>query len=285
MKLSHITTFYVLQIFRKFVLTLSAKRRYNLSLKFASILFNHTNIRKDQARKNIERAFPKINNALLEKLLKKSYQNFFHNFIELIAFPKTFNEITIKVKGKTKLLSQLKKNKGIIFISGHFGAWEILGQWVAKNVPLFVGVAQKQKNKGAHKFFIKQRELPGTKHIFRGESKEKMYNVLYNNGLLGLVSDQDAKNRGVFVKFFNTPASTPKGAAIFHLKTSAPMLFGVCYKENFQKYIIEFSIINTTTKDIKHITQDYTTQLENYIKKYPDQYFWFHRRWKTKPNK
>ena len=130
-------------------------------------------------------------------------------------------------------------------MTGHFGAWEILGQWVAMNVPLFVGVAHKQKNKGAHKFFIKQRELAGTKHIFRGETRKKMYDVLNNNGLLGLVSDQDAKKRGVFINFFGTPASTPKGAAIFHLKTSAPLLFGVCYKESYKNYTIEFLNIKT----------------------------------------
>jgi len=180
------------------------------------------------------------------------------------------------------LQSFLKQKKGIVFITGHFGAWEILGQWVARNVPLFVGVAQKQKNRGAHNFFINQRELAGTKHIIRGNSVKEMYKVLSNNGLLGLVSDQDAKSKGVFVDFFGTPASTPKGAALFHINTRAPLLLGVCFKENFQKYHIHFKAINTKNKSLEEITQEYTSQLEFYIKQYPDQYFWFHRRWKTK---
>ena len=178
--------------------------------------------------------------------------------------------------------SFLKQKKGIVFITGHFGAWEILGQWVAKNVPLFVGVAQKQKNKGAHNFFISQREFAGTKHIIRGKSVKDMYKVLSNNGLLGLVSDQDAKSKGVFVDFFGTPASTPKGAALFHINTRAPLLLGVCFKENFQKYHIHFKAINTKNKNLKEITQEYTSHLESYIKQYTDQYIWFHRRWKTK---
>lgn len=282
MKLSHSISFFILQLFRRFILTLSPKKRFFLSLKIASFLYCHTNLRKNQARKNLRKAFPKINNHRLEKLLKHTYKNFCHNFIELITFPKNFDEIKIKIKGEEILRSQLKQNKGIIFVTGHFGAWEILGQWTAQNVPLFVGVAHKQKNKGAHKFFIKQRELAGTKHIFRGETRKKMYDVLNNNGLLGLVSDQDAKKRGVFINFFGTPASTPKGAAIFHLKTSAPLLFGVCYKESYKNYTIEFLSIKTKNLDIKQITQNYTIKLEKFIKKYPDQYFWFHRRWKTK---
>ena len=110
-----------------------------------------------------------------------------------------------------------------------------------------------------------------------------MYDVLSKNGLLGLVSDQDARGKGIFVDFFGIPASTPKGAAIFHVNTKAPMLLGICLKQNFRKYHIHFKAINTKNKDIKEITQEYTKLIELYVKKYPDQYFWFHRRWKTKP--
>ena len=93
------------------------------------------------------------------------------------------------------------------------------------------------------------------------------------------------KGKGIFVDFFGIPASTPKGAAIFHINTKAPMLLGVCLKENFKKYHIHFKAINTQGKDIKEITQEYTRLIELYVEKYPDQYFWFHRRWKTKPLK
>ena len=113
-----------------------------------------------------------------------------------------------------------------MFVTGHFGAWEILGQWVARNVSLFVGVAQKQKTRGP-RFLCKPKEIAGIKHIFRGSSIKQMYNVLSRNGLLGLVSDQDAKKKGIFVDFFGIPASTPKGAALFHANTKAPLLWSL----------------------------------------------------------
>ena len=245
--------------------------------------YHYLGIRKKQARANIKRAFPNLNTDEIEKILKNTYLNFCHNFIEFISLPLSYKNIKIEVKGLKKLQSFLDQKKGIVFITGHFGSWEILGQWIAENVPLFVGVAQKQKNKGAHNFFINQREIAGIKHIFRGSSVNLMYDVLSKNGMLGLVSDQDAKKKGVFVDFFGIPASTPKGAALFHINTGAPLLLGVCFKENFQKYHIHFKTINTNDKSIKNITQEYTGHLESYVKKYPDQYFWFHRRWKTKP--
>ena len=282
MRVSHIITSYLLQILKKGFLSISARKRFYISSRLGSIFYNYFGIRQKQARMNIKTAFPYLEPHQIEKILKKTYLNFCHNFVELVSFPKSYENIQIKVKGNKTLQSFLKQKKGIIFITGHFGAWEILGQWVAKNVPLFVGVAQKQKNKGAHNFFINQRELAGTKHILRGNSVKLMYDVLSNNGLLGLVSDQDAKKKGVFVDFFGRQASTPKGAALFHINTKAPILLGVCFKENFQKYNIHFKAIHAKNKNIEEITQEYTNQLELYIKQYPDQYFWFHRRWKTK---
>ena len=185
------------------------------------------------------------------------------------------------MSGKEILDNYLKQKRGVIFISGHFGAWEILGKWVGEYVDLFTGVAQIQKNRGAHRFFIEQRELPGTKHIFKKEPIEKMYDILSKNGVLGLVSDQDAKQKGVFVQFFNKLASTPKGAAMFHLNSEAPMLFGICIRKSLRNYEIQFSSVDTSKKTLQHITQSYTSLLEGYIKQYPEQYFWFHRRWKT----
>ena len=282
MRTSHIITSYFLQILKKYFSSISAKKRFYISSRLGSLLYEYLDIRKKQARRNIKTAFPHLKHNQVEKILKNTYLNFCHNFVELVSFPNSYENIQIVVKGEKILQSFLKQRKGVVFITGHFGAWEILGQWVARNVPLFVGVAQKQKNKGAHNFFINQRELAGTKHIIRGKSVKEMYKVLSNNGLLGLVSDQDAKSKGVFVDFFGTPASTPKGAALFHINTRAPLLLGVCFKENFQKYHIHFKAINTKNKNLEEITQEYTSQLEFYIKQYPDQYFWFHRRWKTK---
>ena len=274
-------TYNVLKLLKKCFSIIPINKRYKLSLRLAGLLYHFTNLRKNQARKNIKIAFPSWSDKKIENILKKNYQFFCYNLIQFIAFPKSWENINIAVSGKEILDSYLERKKGVIFISGHFGAWEILGKWVAEYVDLFTGVAQIQKNKGAHRFFIEQRELPGTKHIFKKEPLEKMYNILSKNGILGLVSDQDAKQKGVFVKFFNKLASTPKGAAMFHLNSEAPLLFGICIRKSLQNYEIQFSPIDTSKKSLKHITQSYTSLLESYIKQYPEQYFWFHRRWKT----
>ena len=112
-----------------------------------------------------------------------------------------------------------------------------------------------------------------------------MYSALENNDILTLASDQDAKKSGIFVNFFGVKASTPKGAALFHFKSKSPIIFVTCHMENINKYILNIEPVKIHNKsDIESITISYTRLLEDIIKKYPEQYFWFHRRWKTKPS-
>ena len=125
------------------------------------------------------------------------------------------------------------------------------------------------------------RELFGLKHIFRAAPIDTMMQTLKSKMILGLVSDQDAGQRGSFVSFFGKKASTPRGPAVFHLKTGAPMVFGTAFHEGQNIIHIHFQEINPKTKDSDTITQTFTTMLENKIKQYPSQYFWFHRRWKS----
>jgi len=282
MKLSHSITYIILKQLKKILGSMSPKSRYRLSTSLASLLFKSKQLRSKQAQKNLRKAFPYWSEKKILYILKKTYVFFTNNFVEFIATPKSWNGIEISVSGKNILESSLKKNRGVIFISGHFGAWEILGKWLGENTDLFVGIALRQKNRGANKFFHEQREIPGTKQIYKKESLDKAYQVLKKNGILGLVSDQDAKKKGVFVNFFGYSASTPKGAALFHLNTHAPIVLGVCVKTGFKQYEIKLMPVPTISKSIEGITQSYTTKLEECIKKYPEQYFWFHRRWKTK---
>jgi KDO2-lipid IV(A) lauroyltransferase len=176
-----------------------------------------------------------------------------------------------------------QQGKGVLIITGHFGLWEILGSWLGKNGYPVWGIIQRQGNKGADVFVKELRESYGMKHIYRKSSLDKMYALLKENNMLILASDQDAKKRGVFVNFFDQPSSTPKGSAIFHMQSGAPMVFSVAHKEKDGTVVISFSKIELNgSASIETITQTYTTMLEEKVREYPDHYFWFHRKWKTR---
>ncbi len=285
MKLSHKITYIFLKTL-SFCLRISPQFIRNLVAKMLYIiLFYLIPIRKKQVFDNLNLAFPDKSQFWYLKTAKGSYKYFINNFVQFFAFPKSFLKSIITVKGQQSLNNTLKQEKGIVFVSGHFGAWEILGAWLGRNKYHVSAVATKQKNRGADKFFLELRSHFGMQHIYRKSSLDNMYNVLERGDILALVSDQDAKKHGVFVKYFNQQTSTPKGAARFHLENGAPVVFTICYQNKPNDYTIEFHPIKISPNaTVKSITQSYTSLLEEFVRRYPEQYFWFHRRWKTKPS-
>ena len=257
--------------------------QYRYTHKLAQIFYNHLVIRRKEARKNIAIAFPRYFEARRELILKNSYIFFIRNTMQFLSFPKGFQNADLTINGKEYLDKALTKKKGVILVTGHFGVWEIMLAWFGLNQYSMLVVGQKQKNSGADTFVNQLRENTGIKMIPRKSSLEFMYEALARNNILTLASDQDAKKRGVFVKFFNLPASTPKGAGRFHLEYGSPLIFVTCHLERPNNHVIDILPIPTdSNSNIASITQSFTLMLENIITAYPEQYFWFHRRWKTK---
>ena len=257
--------------------------QYWYAHKLAQLFYNHLVIRQKDARKNIAIAFPRYSEARRELILKNSYIFFIRNTMQFLSFPKGFQNADLTINGKEYLDKALTKKKGVILVTGHFGVWEIMLAWFGLNQYSMLVVGQKQKNSGADTFVNQLRENTGIKMIPRKSSLEFMYEALARNNILTLASDQDAKKRGVFVKFFNLPASTPKGAGRFHLEYGSPLIFVTCHLERPNNHVIDILPIPTdSNSNIASITQSFTLMLENIITAYPEQYFWFHRRWKTK---
>ena len=120
-----------------------------------------------------------------------------------------------------------------------------------------------------------------------GAAAKGIIRALKNNRFVAMLSDQDAGSDGTVVEFFERPASTPKGPAAFALKMDAPIVMAFIVRESArkQKVIVEKAIFGQKTRDkqedIRRLTQAYTRVLEEYVRKYPDHWFWPHRRWKS----
>jgi len=106
-------------------------------------------------------------------------------------------------------------------------------------------------------------------------------NALNNNEILILLSDQDSRKKGRVVKFFGIPSSTPSGAAILNKRMGSPIIFFSIVKDT-SRYSVNFKEINSNNSlSIDEVVQAYTLEIEKTIQKNPEQYFWFHKRWKT----
>jgi len=130
----------------------------------------------------------------------------------------------------------------------------------------------------------------GMKVIGRKEAPKKVLRALRSGGAVGIVGDQNVRRGGVFVDFFGKPAATARGTALFALRTGAPVFLGMAtrlpgfpqrYRVTFEP--VEFVPTGDMERDVLSLTEAHTRHLENHVRRAPEQYFWQHRRWKTRP--
>ncbi len=229
----------------------------------------------------------------IEGIGSRSFRNFGKSLVEFASFEKLSAGKLIDMveyQGLENLDEALKHGRGILFITGHFDNWELLGAGMAQNgypVHFLVG---EQSNKMVDGLMNRLRQAQGIKIITRSLALRKVLKVLSDNQIIALLADQDAGRNGIFVDFFGRPASTFKGPATFAVKQGCPIVCGVIIRRpGRQRHlgIIEKPIWPPSGIDKKEavrlLTQNYTERLEHYIRLYPDHYFWAHKRWKTKP--
>lgn len=279
----------------KALVTLVQVLPYRFSLGLGSFLgdlaFSLFRIRRKVSLENLKRAFgEKYDNKELKRIARRAYRNIGRGFVEYAMFPPLKNgklERLVEFEGLENFDKALKNKKGAVVVAGHFGSWELMGAATRQRgypIDFLVG---EQHNLLVDNLMNKYRQLMGIGIIKMGAATRGVIKALRNNRFVAMLSDQDAGRDGTIVSFFGCPASTPKGPAAFALKTDSPVIMGFIIRQDDkkQKVILEKPIniqrSENKEEDIKNLTQAYTSLLEDYIRKYPDHWFWPHRRWKS----
>lgn len=229
----------------------------------------------------------------LNSIIKNLYKNIGKGLMEFLCISRLSNGKIyrlVEVEGKANFENALAKNKGIVVIVPHFGNWELAGA-TFPTMARSVAIAFPQANQLTDRVINNIRRSSGLEVVFTGAGIKGVLKALKEKAAVGFLADQNAGDGGVFVNFFGRPASTAKGPAAFALKTGAPMIMGLMIRKPDGKYKLHITgeIIMEKTgdyeKDIIINTQKWSSLLENYIREYPDHWFWVHRRWKTQPKK
>jgi len=179
----------------------------------------------------------------------------------------------------------LKDSKGLIFMTAHMGNWEMIIPIISKYKKI-MAVVRDQNNSGGNKFFYKARNYKNTTLIASSGSKKEMIKSLYDNSLLVLASDQNTLKRGVMINFFGKAASIPKGAGHFHYQTKSKVVICFCILNKELNYDFHLEYLNIEKYNIEQkdelivkVCELYVRKLEKIIIQYPEQYFWFHKKW------
>ncbi len=243
-----------------------------------------------RAFNNLKQAFPLKSDKELINILKMVYINLCKVYVEFLYLPyinKKYLKNKVKIIGKDNLNKALKLNKGIIGVTSHMGNWELLGAIVTKSDYKLDVVYHSMRNPYSDRFINKIRKQAGIGLINMNKALRASLKSLKVNHILGLIADQDAGRDGVFIDFFNRPASTFKGPAFFALKTNAPMILFTLVREKNDRHTLYISPplklkrTGDFEKDIYYNTKLWSDELQKWISKYPQQWFWVHRRWQT----
>jgi len=240
--------------------------------------------RKKVAFKNLRIAFPEKSSEFINNLIKKTYRHYAIIFIDFLR-QKKFNIDNVNLDTKTKDI--LSKNKGLILMTAHIGNWEMIIP-ILNKYKKTTAIVKIQKNSSGDKFISELRNLKNITLLPMGSSKRRMIRALEEGEILALASDQNAEGKGTKVLFFGKEASIPKGSAYFYYKTQCPIAIGFCMLNKDYSYTFKLKMIDlkTNPKNIEdlfiEVNTIYSKLLEEEIKKSPEQYFWFHRKWDRK---
>ena len=243
---------------------------------------------------NLRLAFPEWTDAQRKEVTHKMVRNLGWMAAEFARFPRLTKENIEKVvilDGNENFLAAQKRGKGVLFLTGHIGAWELSSSAHALyGYPLHY-MARPIDNKRVDALVNRYRCLSGNHPIFKNESARVMLRILKEAGTIGILADQNTMpDEGVFVDFFGKTACTTSGIARVALHTEAAVVPGYAYwDETIGKYRLRFEapveLLRTgdTERDVFVNTQRFTKVLEEIIRKHPEQWVWVHARWKMRP--
>ncbi|RMA97781.1 lysophospholipid acyltransferase family protein [Hydrogenothermus marinus] len=254
-------------------------------------LFWNLGYRKKVILKNLDIAFPEKTLDWKLNIGKKSLQNLGRVLTEFPKIPEYIKtgyieEIFEIKKGK----ELLEKEEGKILVSAHIGNWELAGAGLSYNIEGMVSLAYRMKNKKLNDLITKIRQDSGIKIIFHNQPLKDFLKALKEKKTISFLVDQNTlTHRGIFVDFFGLEASTVTFPAKLALKFNKDIIFGYSYYDKNTKKVflelenIDFEKTGDYEKDLKNLVQAYTKKVEKAVKKHPEQYFWTHKRWKTRP--
>jgi Kdo2-lipid IVA lauroyltransferase/acyltransferase len=265
-----------------------------LAATVASALYAMLPKLRRTAEFNLRLAFPEWDATQRRSVIRGMVRNLGWMVAEFARFPKYTRdniEEVVVLDGHENFLNGQRRGNGVLYLTGHIGAWELSSfAHALYEFPLHY-MARPLDNPKVDVFVNCYRCLSGNRPIFKNESARALLKILKDAGTVGILADQNTMpEEGVFVDFFGKSACTTTGIARLALHTDAAVVPGYAYWDaGIGKYRLRFEpaveLVRTgdTERDVFVNTQKFAKVLEVIIQKHPEQWVWVHARWKTRP--
>ncbi len=248
---------------------------------------------RERAIAQLKKAFPSKTDEEIAAVVSEMFRNIGKNFTELFWLPRLNKRNLgkyVRFEGIEKLNKWKANGKPLLIITGHIGNWEMMAAACALAGYPSTVIARRQSDPWINDKIARFRARWGIETVWREDSTSgrKILSALKNGSALAMLMDQDTRIDSVFVDFFGQKAYTPSGPAALSLRAECYAAVAYIHRESNNKHVVRFNFINQAEatgnreEDILKRTQQFTAAIESAIREKPEQWVWFHKRWKTK---
>jgi KDO2-lipid IV(A) lauroyltransferase len=260
-----------------------------------SLLYRFDRKHRERALANLRRSFPEMCDRQREHVAERSMQELIMLFVEILFTTRlirldTWTRYVRLENFRDTLALLMRRDQGLIILTAHYGNFEIAGYLLAVFGFPTASVARPLDNPYVSDWVFGVRERHGQRIIGKKGATGEVTEVLDAKGAVAFVADQNAGTKGIFVDFFGRKASTYKSIGLVAMQYEVPVVIGYARRLGDQ-FQFEVGVQDVIFPDdwrqqddpLRYITQRYTRAIEDFIRKDPGQYWWVHRRWKTRP--
>jgi Kdo2-lipid IVA lauroyltransferase/acyltransferase len=286
--------FVVVWVFINTVRLLPRKLARTVGAAIGAIAFHGLGRLRRVGLRNLELAFPVMTVQQREAVLRSEYRNLgflLAEFCKMPDYTPTTASKFVRYEGLENYLHARERGKGVLVLTGHLGAWELSSFYHSlMGMPMGM-VIRRLDNPLVDAFVNRVRCLHGNRVVHKDDFARGLIASMRAGETVGILMDTNmTPPQGVFVPFFGVSACTASGMARIAAKTGAAVVPGfLLWEQSEEKYVLRFGeelkVVHTgdSEQDALVNTAVFTAAIEGYVRQYPEQWLWMHRRWKTRP--
>ena len=287
-----VLTYYAISLLGVMVRAMSLRRARSLACLLGDFVHHRLGLRRELVYRNIGLTFPEKSPEEVRDIAVKVYRNVAMTLFEVLRFPliKNRDDAAALVDMDVDVEEFMRKTRngrtGAVMVSAHYGNWELMALTFGIMVKPVDIIVKQLSNDLVDRRMNELRTLRGNRVVYDGQALREGLRLLANGGVLAILGDQSDSSATYFGEFLGRRATMFHGAAFFALKAQVPLFVGMNRHNDAGKYKIEMHEIKTSDltfnkADVATLALRYTRLIEEYILRWPEEWFWLHNRWKN----